>query len=236
MNHLKTQNNPDWLVVVMEGSDSRKSNKLLPRATVFDKIRSDFASKHPERCVSISDPSKSDARTAEAWQTLLFRIRQLSLAGLTRILTKFEEEMRGQRERRVDPSWEFCQYFLMQEELALVYEMLGLDEDALVQYDELDALFTQFIINAGAGDIPNWMHSFAQPPENWDGVRLGGIRRITAKRRGGNLSPSSPVRLRNQESARRFLEGVRTDIVENDVSLLQFRNYLFSRQCSLLLG
>ena len=32
-----------------------------------------------------------------------------------------------------------------------MYEMLGLCEDALVQYDELDALFTQFILNHAAG-------------------------------------------------------------------------------------
>ena len=32
-----------------------------------------------------------------------------------------------------------------------MYEMLGLYEDALVQYDELDALFTQFILNRAAG-------------------------------------------------------------------------------------
>jgi len=39
----------------------------------------------------------------------------------------------------------------MQEELAFMYEMLGLYEDCLVQYDELDALFTQFVLNHAAG-------------------------------------------------------------------------------------
>jgi len=38
-----------------------------------------------------------------------------------------------------------------QEELAFMYEMLGLHEDCLVQYDELDALFTQFVLNYAAG-------------------------------------------------------------------------------------
>ena len=38
-----------------------------------------------------------------------------------------------------------------QEELAFMFEMLGLFEDALVQYDELDALFTQFVLNHAAG-------------------------------------------------------------------------------------
>lgn len=38
-----------------------------------------------------------------------------------------------------------------QEELAFVFEMLLQFEDALVQYDELDALFTQYVLNFGAG-------------------------------------------------------------------------------------
>lgn len=40
-----------------------------------------------------------------------------------------------------------------QEELAFVFEMLQQFEDALVQYDELDALFTQYVLNFGAGGI-----------------------------------------------------------------------------------
>lgn len=39
----------------------------------------------------------------------------------------------------------------LQEELAFVFEMLQQFEDALVQYDELDALFTQYVLNFGAG-------------------------------------------------------------------------------------
>lgn len=40
---------------------------------------------------------------------------------------------------------------ILQEELAFVFEMLQQFEDALVQYDELDALFTQYVLNFGAG-------------------------------------------------------------------------------------
>ena len=35
--------------------------------------------------------------------------------------------------------------------MAFVLEMLGLYEEALVQYDELDALFTQFVLNSNVG-------------------------------------------------------------------------------------
>lgn len=39
----------DWMIVLVENYDIKKSNKLLPRTTVLDKIRSDFASKHGDR-------------------------------------------------------------------------------------------------------------------------------------------------------------------------------------------
>lgn len=35
----------DWLIVVVENFDGKRTNKLLPRTTVLDKIRADFAPK-----------------------------------------------------------------------------------------------------------------------------------------------------------------------------------------------
>ena len=67
------------------------------------------------------------------------------------IVLRFEEQMRGERERRTEKSWSFCGYFSVQEELAEVMRLLGAAEEALVQYDELDALLTQFVLNSAAG-------------------------------------------------------------------------------------
>ena len=39
----------DWMIVLVETYDIKKTNKLLPRTTVLDKIRSDFASKNGDR-------------------------------------------------------------------------------------------------------------------------------------------------------------------------------------------
>ena len=41
-----------------------------------------------------------------------------------------------------------CFCFNIQEELSFVFEMLGLYEEALIQYDEIDALLTQLVINS----------------------------------------------------------------------------------------
>ncbi|XP_034253552.1 trafficking protein particle complex subunit 10 [Thrips palmi] len=197
----------DWLIVQVETYDTKRSNKLLPRTTVLDKIRSDFASKHPDRCISVFNPIRSESKSAETWRGLLFRLRVLLLQAYDTTLVRFEETIRKQRERRIEPGWSFCKYFLLQEELAFVLEMLGLFEEALVQYDELDALFTQFVLNSTVGETPKWLGSFQGPLESWPGLHL--------------------TQKVNQEQ--------RLLLQNSKASLLQFRSYLFSRQCAMLL-
>jgi len=148
LNLIKTCNVKEWLIILVEPADNKKANKLLPRSSVLDKIKNDFAQKQTERCVCLSDPSKLDSKSAESLHSMLHRIRQLLLASYSKTLTKFEENMRAQREKRNEIGWNFCHYFLLQEELAFVLEMLEVYDEALVQYDELDALFTQFVLNS----------------------------------------------------------------------------------------
>jgi len=155
-NQLKKMEFQDWLVVLVETESKKASSKILPRTTVLDRIKSDFGGKTAERCLSVSDPGRgqdtsSSGKSCESWQTFLFRLRQALMAAFSRALAKFEEIVRTQRERRNDPEWNFCDYFLLQEEMAFVFEMLGLFDEALVQYDELDALFTQFVLNSAVG-------------------------------------------------------------------------------------
>jgi hypothetical protein len=42
---------------------------------------------------------------------------------------------------------------VFQEELGFMLEVLGLREDALIQYDELDAMFDQFVANHASGGM-----------------------------------------------------------------------------------
>uniref|UniRef100_A0A8C9G398 TRAPPC10/Trs130 N-terminal domain-containing protein n=1 Tax=Pavo cristatus TaxID=9049 RepID=A0A8C9G398_PAVCR len=103
------------------------------------------------RCVVLSDPLKDSSRSQESWNAFLTKLRTLLLMSFTKNLGKFEDDMRTLREKRTEPGWSFCEYFMVQEELAFVFEMLQQFEDALVQYDELDALFSQYVVNFGAG-------------------------------------------------------------------------------------
>ncbi|KAM7132594.1 trafficking protein particle complex subunit 10 isoform 6-T7 [Molossus nigricans] len=93
------------------------------------------------------------------------------------------------------------------EELAFVFEMLQQFEDALVQYDELDALFSQYVVNFGAGDGANWLTFFCQPVKSWNGLIL-----------------RKPIDMEKRELIQR-----------QEATLLDLRSYLFARQCTLLL-
>ncbi|XP_076035164.1 SIDL trafficking protein particle complex subunit 10 isoform X2 [Oratosquilla oratoria] len=197
----------DWMVVLVETPDTKKGNKLLPRTTVLDKIKNDFGGKQAERCVSLIDPLKTDSRSLESWQTLMTKMRHLLMFAYNRALNKFEENMRGERERRTEKSWSFFSYFLLQEELAQVFSSLALYDEALVQYDELDALFTQFVLNSAAGETANWLAAFGQQCDSWEGLYL------------------TPDLDRN----------IQDKIRSKEATLLEFRNYLFQRQCALLL-
>jgi len=97
-----------------------------------------------------------------------------------------------------------------------------------VQYDELDALFTQFVLNSNVTgkevkfvcvtflikmhvysclESPQWLHDLGERSSDWSGLRL---------------CPAAESRLRSV-------------LVKRNPSLLDMRNYLFSRQCALLL-
>ncbi|XP_037380763.1 trafficking protein particle complex subunit 10 isoform X2 [Talpa occidentalis] len=207
-NVLKAHSSSDWLVVVVE-NDAKRKNKtnILPRTSIVDKIRNDFCNKQSDRCVVLSDPLKDSSRTQESWNAFLTKLRTLLLMSFTKNLGKFEDDMRTLREKRTEPGWSFCEYFMVQEELAFVFEMLQQFEDALVQYDELDALFSQYVVNFGAGDGANWLAFFCQPVKSWDGLIL-----------------RKPIDMEK-----------RALIQRQEATLLDLRSYLFSRQCTLLL-
>ncbi|KAB0398100.1 hypothetical protein E2I00_019748 [Balaenoptera physalus] len=207
-NVLKAHSSVDWLIVVVE-NDAKKKNKtnILPRTSIVDKIRNDFCNKQSDRCVVLSDPLKDSSRTQESWNAFLTKLKTLLLMSFTKNLGKFEDDMRTLREKRTEPGWSFCDYFMVQEELAFVFEMLQQFEDALVQYDELDALFSQYVVNFGAGDGANWLTFFCQPVKSWNGLILR--KPIDMEKRGL--------------------------IQRQEATLLDLRSYLFSRQCTLLL-
>ncbi len=62
------------------------------------------------RCLAVTGPAKGETKISDSLQTFLFRLRQALMAAFSRTLTKFEETVRTQRERRNDVNWNFCNW------------------------------------------------------------------------------------------------------------------------------
>lgn len=194
------------MIIIVETIDIKKTKNILPRQSVLDKIRVDFAAKNADRCVSILNPLKFENKSTESFRSMIQRMRHLILSGYNKNIIKFEEIIRSRREERNKEDWDFCSYFLLQEQLAFVLEMLTLHSDALVQYDELDAMFNLFVINTVFGEKPKWMKTFEKPLNNFRGISM----------------------------CKKDIDSVRKKIMNQTVTLIEFRNYLFQRQCQLL--
>lgn len=99
---------------------------------MLDKIRADFAPKQGlllvsihviyfidcywlgDRCISVINPGKPESRSADSWRGFVTRIRHLLLVAYARAVSRLEDHVRQQRERRNEPGWNFMQYFQLQ--------------------------------------------------------------------------------------------------------------------------
>lgn len=188
-------------------SGSAQTTSLLERlktglSTMF---QSDSDS---ERWLSLLDQSGTiDAKAQDSYNNFVKRLRNLILASFSKHIELFEEQLRVQREMRTLKDWNFFSYFITQEELAYAFEFLTLFDDALVQYDLLDALFSELISSPEIHD-ESWIKPL-MTFNNWNGLCL--------------------------ESTCEHTKKLRQRIVDKKASLLDLRNYLFSRQCDLML-
>lgn len=60
------------------------------------------------------NPAKAENKTAESWRGLVARVRHLLLVAYARAITRLEDYVRQQRERRNEPGWSFMKYFFLQ--------------------------------------------------------------------------------------------------------------------------
>lgn len=66
------------------------------------------------RCVVLLDPLKESSRAQDSWNSMLLKLRTLLLMSFTKNLGRFEDDMRTLREKRTQPGWSFCEYFMVQ--------------------------------------------------------------------------------------------------------------------------
>ncbi|KAK9370847.1 trafficking protein particle complex subunit 10 [Lipomyces kononenkoae] len=201
----------EWLIIYYAPNLSNSSNSALRfKSGVFDKIRSDFnTSSKEDRCVLVK-PGRTTVDAAgpqvnenvEGWNEIMAKIRAGVLDAFGKRVRMYEAETKKLEAKKSIPGWNFATFFVMKEGLALSFENVGLLDDALMQYDELDATFMQLMRDNTVTYFQN----------------VG-------------FSPGSMSSLLNRDED----VSIRHAILENNISLFDFRCYLFSRQALLLL-
>uniref|UniRef100_H3GD27 TRAPPC10/Trs130 N-terminal domain-containing protein n=1 Tax=Phytophthora ramorum TaxID=164328 RepID=H3GD27_PHYRM len=150
----------EWLVLYVPLGTRPKAAGNTPNPVyrkVFDRLRADFA--HRRNGPTIGPASTLQERVCKIdtlegtsvvgqqqqhesqWTELLLRLRHCVMEAFQTKCFQYEERLRVLDAKRGAPGWDFGAFFLAKERLALMYQQMYLQDDAIRHLDELDAIF-----------------------------------------------------------------------------------------------
>ncbi|RVW36484.1 Trafficking protein particle complex II-specific subunit 130-like [Vitis vinifera] len=129
----------EWCIVFVSKAHPNNDQATKMAKKVYARLEVDFSSKKRERCC------KLDIHSPEAnfWEDLESKIMESIRNTLDRRVQFYEDEIRKLSEQRLMPIWNFCNFFILKESLAFMFEMAHLHEDSLREYDELELCYLE---------------------------------------------------------------------------------------------
>ncbi|BDD59745.1 hypothetical protein MAP00_004937 [Monascus purpureus] len=245
----------EWLVlhVVQDGDGLEKTvsaSKWPGRntTTVFEKIKADFnpSSKSSiDRVAQLRLPKPEVKRSpefAEQLEELVEKMKNAILASFDLRVAQYEEDIKEKDSQRSLPGWNFCTFFILKEGLARGFENVGLFEDALIGYDELsvglDAAIREQLFETNgqrAGALlmssKEWREKAIRALESLSVDSDKPKPRDEVERKDTEMPVLDPEDFPLNSDRKPY----RDMILANDISIFDFRAYLFSRQLTLLL-
>lgn len=214
-------------------------------STIFDKLRADFSSssKAPfERVaqVRLQDTGKpntvlSPLELEQQWQDLVEKLKAAILHSFDVRVAQYEEDIRERESQRNLPGWNFCTFFILKEGLARGFENVGLLEDALQIYEELD-LGLDMVIKDQARDDADATNALLPYATDLKDTIRNVLEKSVEEEPVLALSLQSWVAAEaNRFPWRLERRDYQTMILTNQVSALDFRIYIFIRQMQILL-
>ncbi|KAG2194871.1 hypothetical protein INT47_002665 [Mucor saturninus] len=142
---IQSKKNQEWLIVYVADTEAKRTNNYLGlKSSVFDKIKTDFNPPKQDRCAYIrkKDP---EGPQSELWTQFMEKMKECILSSFDMQVLQIQEDTRRLDMQRHMPGWNYCTFFILKEGLAQAFEIMTLYEDALIQYDELEASFFQVL-------------------------------------------------------------------------------------------
>jgi hypothetical protein len=216
--------------------------------TLLEKLRADFnvsSKSAPDRVAQIRVPkervpqhmlpaaapvtsppiTESPQEQERAWADVIAKFKMLILLSFDLRVSQYEEDIRKNDAQRSFPGWNFNTFFILKEGLARGFESVGLVEDALLGYDELSIGLDSVIRD--------------QSSENAQGSVLlshsDDLYQIAAEIAQQDGKDESASAIHDDRPINALKKDYRGLILANNISIFDFRLYIFARQMFLLL-
>jgi hypothetical protein len=209
-------------------------------STVLEKIKADFngSSKTAvDRVAQLRLPKEGSAKSpelADQLEDLIDKIKNGILASFDLRVAQYEEDIKEKDSQRNLPGWNFCTFFILKEGLARGFENVGLFDDALAGYDELsaglDAAIREQLQGSGEQHSTTLLDSSKIWAEAAKKALETGAPTVDASETGNSLEIRPEDFPLNSDKM-----PYREMILSSDISIFDFRTYVFSRQLTLQL-
>ncbi|KAK1753352.1 trafficking protein particle complex subunit 10 [Echria macrotheca] len=186
---------------------------------------------------------ETEQDSENAWADLILKFKELILSSFDTRVSQYEEDIKERDGQRGLPGWNFCTFFILKEGLARGFESVGLVEDALVGYDELsvglDAIIREQAISGSAEAHGGALLSYTEELKDFAKKAISEVARDSTQDDDETVDLQAPGKTQLDSSDEIPIstskKPYRELILANNVSLFDFRCYIFARQISLLL-
>ncbi|KAJ5794006.1 hypothetical protein N7457_000605 [Penicillium paradoxum] len=239
----------EWLIlhVVPDGDAADKAPISTSKwgrgsTTVLEKAKADFngSSKTAvDRVAQLRLPkhgTKSSELAAQL-EDLIDKMKNGILASFDLRVAQYEEDIKEKDSQRSLPGWNFCTFFILKEGLARGFENVGLFEDGLAGYDELAVGLDAAIRDQLDGSADQHSGALSVTSKNWAELAKKALEAGASDESDGD---DADVPLFSELESEDFpfnsnKMSYREMILASDISIFDFRTYIFSRQLTLLL-
>ncbi|KAL4790058.1 trafficking protein particle complex subunit 10 [Aspergillus venezuelensis] len=241
----------EWLIlhVVQDGDGTEKvaptSKWGRTTTTVLEKVRADFngSSKTAiDRVAQLRLPrpgaTQKSPELADQIEDFVEKVKNGILASFDLRVAQYEDDIKEKDSQRSLPGWNFCTFFILKEGLARGFENVGLFEDALVGYDELAVGLDAAIKEQLEGSGEQHGSAFLTHSEDWrDRAKAALEARKETRDDQGEDEDVVPIPDLDPEDfpINQVKKSYREMILSSNISIFDFRIYVFSRQLTLLL-
>ncbi|KAL8841792.1 MAG: hypothetical protein Q9170_000825 [Blastenia crenularia] len=222
---------------------------------VTEKIRADFNSTSKtavDRVAQVQITRDSERTSASyqnqdpisGWAQFVSKAKSLILSSFDLRVTQYEEDIKEKDAQRNIPGWNFNTFFVLKEGLARGFESVGLVEDALTGYQELAAGLSAIVENEDDNGQQQDLFKDYTDDLSMELKRVlhaDQSQYIYQTKEGPAGTLANDVRVSHDRAVlgSNILDTGRKPfrelILANEISLFDFRCYLFAREITLLL-